>query len=324
MTDETRAHPARQPQPSSPAAGQERSGDVFTILVPLDGSERAAGALPFAEDLCRRLGSEIALLRVPLATGLPYAPAPGYIPAEVYQQMIDDQERLAQEYLERVAAEMRRRGLGAQVHLSHGDPAMAIIDAFPALRVSMVVMTTHGRTGLARLALGSVADRVVRKGGVPVLLVRSFAAQELSRALRGALVPLDGSPLAEAALFTVALQLAGPVLREITLVRVVDPRDSAEGAQVADEYLEAIRTQFVERLNGRECAVMTLTRIGEPAASILACAHERASDLILMSTQGEAGLRRLAFGSVTDRLLNDGDLPMLLMRPAAAVSDGRE
>ncbi|HEU0026869.1 MAG TPA: universal stress protein [Ktedonobacterales bacterium] len=319
MRRDAGAQAARQPEPSSPATGREGRQDIFIILVPLDGSERAAGALPFAEDICQRLGGEIALIRIPPTTGLRYALAPDYIPANVYQQMVDEQRRVAREYLEHVATEMRQRGLRVQAYLKHGEPAMAIIEAIPALRVSMVVMTTHGRTGLGRFALGSVADRVVREGGAPVLLVRSFPGETQRAEPRRALVPLDGSPLAEATLFTVALRLAGAVLREITLVRVVDPRASREGVTVADEYLDQARRRFAERLNGREVAITTRTEVGAPAAGILAAARARASDVIVMSTHGEAGVGRMAFGSVTDRLLHDSDMPLLLVRPAAGV-----
>ncbi len=315
MTDDRSGNAKpRSESPSSAKDGEARTG-VFTILVPLDGSERAARALPIAEDFCQRLDGEIALLRVLPLTILPYAIPIENIPPEVYQEMVDDQKRMAEDYLGQVAIEARRRGLRAQTHIHYGDAAMAILDAIPALRPTMVIMTTHGRTGLARFTLGSVADRVARAGHVPVLLVRAFAAGERRGALRRALVPLDGSPLAEWALFTIALQLAGPVLREITLARIVDPRAGPGGIRAAEAYLDEVRRRLVERLGGHECAVTARVEVGAPAAGILAVAHEQAADLILMSARGEGGIGRLAFGSVTDRVLRDGDLPILLVCP---------
>jgi nucleotide-binding universal stress UspA family protein len=316
MANNASIHAARQPEPSSPKSDEEGRQDVFTILVPLDGSERAAHALPIAEDIGQRLAGDIALIRILPVTALPYAIPADYIPPDIYQQMVDDQKRMAQEYLERVVAEIREHGLRARAHIQHGEPASAIIDAIPALRVSMVVMTTHGRTGLARFTLGSVADRVVRGSGVPILLVRSYPPEERPAELRSALVALDGSLLAESALFTIALLLAGPVLREITLARVVDPRNGSKEIEMAEEYLDLIRRRFITRLEKRECAVSTRVEVGSPAEGILAAAHARKSDLILMSTHGSAGIERLAFGSVTDRLLRDGDLPLLLVSPA--------
>ncbi len=325
MTDDASVHPdTREPGPSSSATGEEGRTGAFTILLPLDGSERAARAIPIAEDLCRRLGGEIALIRVLPLTPLPFSLSPDYLPPEIYQQIVNDQERLAREYLEHVAAELRQRGMRVRLYTENGDPSAAILDAIPALGVAMVVMTTHGRTGLARFALGSVADRVVRGGGVPVLLVRSFPLAERPAEPRSALVPLDGSPLAESALFTSALQLAGPVLREITLTRVVDPRAGPEGRREAEAYLDQTRLRFVERLGGRECAISTRVEVGAPAARILASAHERASDLIIMSTRGAGGVGRLALGSVTDSLLRDGDMPILLACPPKGAPERRD
>jgi nucleotide-binding universal stress UspA family protein len=318
MTHDSTVPSGPHPAFSSPATDEQERQTTFTILAPLDGSERAARALPVAEDFCKRLGGTIALVRILPVSPLPYVITPVYFEPHVYQQLVDDQEQLAREYLEQVAATLREQGIPTQIHLLVGDPASAIIDAIPALHVTLVVMTTHGRTGLARFAMGSVADRVVRSGAAPVLLVRSFSAGEPPAELRHALIPLDGSPLAELALFTVALRLAGSVLGEITLACAADPRDGPAGVKAAEEYLDETRRQFVERLNDPNYAITTHTHVGAPAASILACAHERACDLILMSTHGEAGIGRLAFGSVADRILRDGDQPILLVCPPRA------
>jgi nucleotide-binding universal stress UspA family protein len=309
---------ASRPGESQSPSGAEKRPRPFTILVPLDGSERAASALPVAADLCARLKGEIALTHVLPLTLTPFEINPGYIPPHVYQQLADDQERLARADLEQAAAALRQRGLPVRIYIQRGDPASAIVDAASAASVRLVVMTSHGRTGLSRFALGSVADRVVRVGVAPVLLLRSYPEAGPRMELRSAFVPLDGSPLAEPALFDVALELAGAVLREITLARAVDQRDGPEGVAVAAQYLAQTRERFIAQLDGRDCAVSTLTRVGPPAACLLAAADERQADLILMSTHGEAGVGRLAFGSVTDRLLRDGRLPLLLVHPPKA------
>lgn len=315
MTHETLSNNAQRPGPSrAPADAQDEKGP-FTILVPLDGSERAASALPVAADLCARLRGDMMLVHVlPLAL-IPFDISPGYIPPNVYQQLADDQERLAHADLEQSAAALRQRGLPVRHYVQRGDPASAVADAASAPSVKLVVMTSHGRTGLARFALGSVADRVVRVGAAPVLLLRSFPDPEAKTELRSALVALDGSPLAETALFDVALPLAGVVLRQITLARVVDPRDGPEGITAAERYLAQTRGRFIARLDGRDCVISTLTRVGPTAASLLTAADEHGADLILLSTHGQAGVGRLAFGSVTDRLLRDGRIPLLLVHP---------
>lgn len=307
-------------------------GSKTRLLVPLDGSELAAKALPVAEYLCRQLAGELHLVRVMPDIVLPYAASESYIPPEVYEQLRDDQEREAREYLEHAAADVRNHGIGAAVHthLDWGEAASTVLELAAQLHPALVVMTTHGRTGLARFALGSVADRIVRGGEAPVLLLRSFpsptesatstaaqdSAQQGVELLSRALVPLDGSPLASAPLFSIALQLAGPVLHAMTLLRVVDPRDGIEGRVAAETYLESLQQGLLSRLEGRDCVVNTRMRVSSnPAQCIVECSQDERCDLVLMSTHGEAGIGRLAFGGVTDRVLRDGQLPLLLVHP---------
>lgn len=322
MPTRTHTH-SNQQTTSSPATEQSAPKRVFKILVPLDGSERAAEALPIAEDLCQRLDGDLTLVRIIPACTLPYAVGAGYLTPELYEQQLYDEERWARLDLERIATRLKGQAIPARIHVEQGDPAAGIIDAASALDASLVVLTTHGCTAQARFVLGSIADRVVRGCPMPALLLRSFPpgpagpANAPQRELRSALIPLDGSVMAEAALFTIARQLAGRVLQEITLVRIVDPRDGEAGMKAAQTYLRHVRRRFSEQL-GDSCAVSTHAQPGAPAASILALAHERMADLILMSTHGEAGGGRTAFGTVTDRLLRDGETPLLLARPAHA------
>jgi nucleotide-binding universal stress UspA family protein len=320
MPSHTNAHSSRQAGIAL-ATDQSAHDGVFKILVPLDGSERAAEALPIAADLCHRLSGELTLMRSTPACTPPYAVGAGYITPELYQQQLYDEERWARLDLERIATNLKERGISTQIHVAQGDPAAAIIDAASALDASLVVLTTHGCTGQARFVLGSIADRVVRGCPMPTLLLRSFPPGPASappHELGSALVPLDGSALAEAALFTIARQLAGRVLREITLMRIVDPRDGETGMKAAQTYLGHVRRRFRELLGDSSCVVSTHAQAGAPAAGILAFARERMADLILMSTHGEAGSGRRAFGTVTDRLLRDGETPLLLARPANA------
>jgi nucleotide-binding universal stress UspA family protein len=183
--------------------------------VPLDGSDRAASALPLAEALCQRLSGELTLVRITPPCTLPYAIGAGYVTPELYEQLLYDEERWARLDLERIATTLNKQGVPTQIHLEHGDPAAAIIDAAATLDTSLVVLTTHGCTSHARFVLGSIADRVVRGSMTPVLLLRSFPPCAPQHELRTALVPLDGSRLAESALFSIARQLASRVLMRL-------------------------------------------------------------------------------------------------------------
>jgi nucleotide-binding universal stress UspA family protein len=291
------------------------------VLVPLDGSELAAKALPFAELLCRQLSAELHLVTVVPLLVIPYIGGQAYIPEDVYVQLEADRNVAANQVLEQAATAARAQGLQVQTHLARGDAAAALLSIASELQVALVVMTTHGRTGFVRFTLGSVADKVVRGGASPVLLVRSSAADSLSPhdiQLAHALVPLDGSPLAEEPLTSLVPVLAGSVLREVTLLRVADPRDGESGHRACETYLHSLRKRLVDLLGDRDCVISVLVRSNDnPAATIVADAEnaqDGACDLVLMSTRGEAGIGRWAFGGVTDRVLRDGQIPLLLVQ----------
>src|SRR5262245_2096096 len=197
------------------------------ILVPLDGSALAERALPAAERLARAIEGKLLLVRVnSFQAWLAWAPGATVSP-ETYQQLFDDEERFAREYLDVWAQTLRSRGLTVDVLVLFGEPASTLLDLVPERDIGLVVMTTHGRTGLARFALGSVADRLVRGSHTPVMLIRTLTDTTQSERLQQALVPLDGSGLAEATLDLVA-QLAGRLLSEVKLARVVAPADDED------------------------------------------------------------------------------------------------
>lgn len=299
------------PIPHTPDGGQP-----LRILVPLDGSDLAAKALPIAEYVCRQLSAQLDLVSVLQPTVLPFAGGDPYIPGEVYVRIDVERTQEAQRYLRETAAAARKHGVSVQTHLVRGDPSLRLLDMVTELHSALVVMTTHGRTGLARFALGSVADRVVRGGLAPVLLMRSFPPLAHEQDLSHALVPLDGSPLAEGPLFSVVPMLADRMLKAVTLLRVADPRDGEMGRQLCENYLMAVRQRLVDHLGERTCAISILVRSdSNPSTSINECSRDGECDLVLMSTHGEAGIGRWAFGGVTDRVLRDGKTPLLLVHP---------
>jgi nucleotide-binding universal stress UspA family protein len=141
------------------------------IIVPLDESSLAEQVLPHAAYLARTMGLRIILLRVTPAAG-DYYRNMEYVPGnfEDLVQFIDGQ---AMEYLHKVGQKLRDEGLPpVEERLLHGHPAAAIVDLARETPHSLVAMTTHGRSGVGRWLLGSVADRVVRHSAGPVLMVR--------------------------------------------------------------------------------------------------------------------------------------------------------
>jgi nucleotide-binding universal stress UspA family protein len=140
------------------------------ILVPLDGSPLAEQILPTVTVVARALDAELVLFRVPIAqvsswvTGEPYLPVLG---------VLETAEGAAQTYLDAVATRLEAEGHDVTVAMSIGAVADCMIEYAEAHDIDLVAMCTHGRTGLARWALGSVADRVLRAGSTPILLVRA-------------------------------------------------------------------------------------------------------------------------------------------------------
>jgi nucleotide-binding universal stress UspA family protein len=132
------------------------------IVVPLDGSSLAEGILDRVEELARVQGGEVQLLRVAYFSSLPG------LDAEEYELKV---VRGAEEYLNRISADLEGRGLRVSTHVRYGDPAGEILTHAEKYG-SVIVMTTHGGGGLTRWAMGSVADKVIRRSVKPVLLIR--------------------------------------------------------------------------------------------------------------------------------------------------------
>lgn len=285
-----------------------------TILVPLDGSKLAERALPFAEVMAKANLARILLLRV--------VPAAHRV---VGDPMVDQSRavREAEAYLTNVAAQITTQTI-VESAVFVGDAAESIVEEITLRNVDLVVMSTHGRSGVGRWVYGSVADQVMRNATVPVLLVPAscritWADARLSRVL----VPLDGSDLAEA-----ALDLASDVTTwlggEIFLLRVVaphghglgdasayltyDPRSEAEQAR---EYLSAI----ADDLRARGHLVTVLTAIGPAAAMIAATAAEHGIELIVMSSHGSGGITRLLMGSIATGVVQQACAPVLIVHP---------
>jgi len=148
---------------------------IENIIAPVDGSDIAEQALPHVTAMAKALGAKVTLVRVVPTTGY-YLGMMDY-PSAAYEELLQAEEDTATEYLDQVSARLKNEGVSvAGTRVGRGDAAGAILDLAQATVNSLVVMTTHGRSGVGRWVLGSVADRVVRNSGGPVLVVRPSAA----------------------------------------------------------------------------------------------------------------------------------------------------
>ena len=275
------------------------------LVVPLDGSETAEAVLPYVELLSQRLNAQVQLLQAvnpPLVS--PYA-AETYVAPNVYQQIIDAENAAAADYLNRIAERLRARGINPTTQVIFGPATTAIVDATTEADAEIVAMTTHGRTGLARFALGSVAELVVREAQAPVFLVRAFGEQPQS--LDNILVPLDGSAVAEAVL-PVVEALVPALGARVLLLRATN---GDESGSTGGEYLQQVAGRLRENGIGE---VDHETVRGSPADAILDATGRVGADLIAMATHGRGGVGRWVFGSVAYRVVHAATVPTLLVR----------
>jgi len=149
------------------------------LLVALDGSEPAEHVLPHAEALAQKFGSTVTLLRAVvsaetlLAQSATAGPAVGEVaPPMDPTPILEAEQSAASEYLTALEGRLRQKGLNVSTEHPEGNASDVIVERAQALGVSLILMTTHGRSGLGRLGFGSTADAVLRHAACPVLLVR--------------------------------------------------------------------------------------------------------------------------------------------------------
>lgn len=307
-----------------------------SVLVPLDGSAFGEHALPAAVSIARRAGATLRLVHVYALYQPIYVEGMPVIDESLHS-LRREHERA---YLERVRARLvSETDLTITCSLLEGPVAEAIAQHAGATGAGLIVMTTHGYGGLTRAWLGSVADGLVRRSPVPVLLLRpGEGAPELDRppALRQILIPLDGSALAEQILGH-ALALGTLMQAEYTLLHVVepitlsgalpvvfapevDPELLKQSQVAAQHYLDGVAT----RLQGKGVQVQPRVLVStQPAAAILDDARQHGAELIAMATHGRSGLARLVIGSIADKVLRAADVPVLLYRPQEQRGDQR-
>jgi nucleotide-binding universal stress UspA family protein len=316
------------------------------ILVPLDGSPRAEQAIPIAAHLARAADGTLVFLDVvnPYTDYAPYLSVP--VPTPVDSSMDD-----ARAYLRSLAARPDVQGLPAISEVLSGDSAAGILAAAREHHADVIVMSCHGRSGLTRWVLGSVAQKVARHAPIPVLILRGESPALVAHQAEGAapchvLVPLDGSTLAETALqpaveFVTALDGPGVVrlLRVVSLPIVhtfpgqfppVEDLEMTAREEVRRDAVSYLAT-VAERLRGTlpagravtiETAVVfamdvaaAIIEIGEGRGETLYHTASAPATLLAMATHGRGGLARWALGSITERVLQGTTLPMLVARP---------
>jgi nucleotide-binding universal stress UspA family protein len=300
------------------------------LLVTLDGSGFGEHALPFATAIASKTGAAVNLSHVrccdPPTDLLQNTPFQFEgVSMEAYDAKHTEEQV---QYLEKMASALREELPGQEVSCSllEGYVTEALERQAREVGAKLVIMTTHGRTGVSRAWLGSVADSLVRHSSFPLLVIRPMEDGNTFPEARFGhiLVPLDGSPIGEGILGP-AVALGKPSGARLTLLHVVAPHVTV-GARVsplpkghlkerlekAEEYLSGVVRSL--EAEGVEAEFLIESHFA-PARAILNTAETRDVDLIAIATHGYTGVKRVLLGSVTDKVLRASRWPLLLERP---------
>jgi nucleotide-binding universal stress UspA family protein len=309
------------------------------IVVPLDQSPVAESALPLARTLAKQLGARVTLLSVldvPASFGhyarseerahaettpqrmpseatpqSPYGNWTGWSGREPTAKQIEEiasETAAAERYLDAIATTFN--GESVETVVRYGRPAERILETAESRDNALVILASHGRGGLGRAVVGSVAAKVAHAATRPLFVVRaqrdSPGSGELDP-IKRMLIPVDGSAFSEQAIAIVNEMFANTE-RNLHLINVIETPRFANKAQ-SEGYVQWLVDRIDQPNVTVECEVVE----GSPAARITEAADRHGVDLIAMSTHGRTGLDRFVIGSVAERVLQDADRPLLLV-----------
>jgi len=293
------------------------------ILVPLDGSKTAENVLPLARCFSRSLQIPVELLGVVDIAELARRHVAAD-PASMIRTLTDDATQRLGDYLERVA---KNFPIGkVQCTVRRGNAAEAIIESAAAENQTLIAMATHGRSGLDRWLLGSVAEKVLRGATNSTLVVRAKEGKnpiwEMAT-LKRVIVPLDGSELAESVLPSVE-ELAKKLDLEVTLLGVYGVPPGVSSAGEGEAFIGGLRAETLAYLEKKAAElkskgldkVSCVAKEGLAADEIISTARRTLDNLIAMCTHGRAGVTRWMLGSVTETVVRHSGDPVLVIRAA--------
>ncbi len=289
------------------------------ILVAIDGSETSEKALELVAGLSSSLGTEVVLLAV--------TDSRAHFDEGEAESSDDDAENAAK-YLEHKAAPLREMGLSVSPKVESGSAADTILSVAKDIGADVIAMATHRGSAIARGILGSVTDRVMRASELPVLAVYPESGQSSAKQSwtpSTVIVPLDGSELAEQSV-SAAIEIAESCGAELIFVRAVRLPSyavSGPGAEFygqdygvssnregAEEYL----SQFVEMAKSKGISASAHAALGNPAARLIEESNNVPDAMIVITSHGRGGMRRMVLGSVADKIVRASHHPVLVLK----------
>jgi nucleotide-binding universal stress UspA family protein len=284
---------------------------VDEILIPLDGSKEAESVLPYVRNLAPQFNSRVYILGVGIG------------------RKTRRVNRLLEDYVNRIINELHVYNIKAEPVILYGTAAEKILDFTTEKEIDLIIMATHGRSGITRWWMGSVAEKVISEATAPVLLIRSKRRKtkgtvDKLESIHKILAPLDGSDIGEVAL-PYAEAVAANSRATINLIQIISPPGTVEanllGGPDWRKFVNAMRDagesylkSIAERLSGKDIKVSYEVLTGDPADKIVEYSTAKGANLIAMSTHGRTGLSRWVLGSVADKVLHGARIPILLVR----------
>ena len=307
------------------------------ILIPLDGSPRAEVILEQVARIVKREDSEVLLVRA--------VPVPFSIESTKVATATSQDREDAQKYLHDVARRFSGRGAKIHARVVEGQPAEAILEAAEREGATLIALTTHGRTGLARWMMGSITDKIARGSALPLLIVRSFRSgtqgdletiPPVEIPFRRILVPVDGS-VNSMSVIGPAEKLAQLYNSEILVLHVrpiawpsspilpgMDAGQFPSSPPLPASAKDEVTARAAERFEQAGLRVTRLTLEGDAASEIFDVARNHKADLVALASHGQSGMGRWVLGTVAERILHTVALPILLVRPPSKlVEEGR-
>jgi nucleotide-binding universal stress UspA family protein len=310
------------------------------MLVPLDGSKLAEEVFPYARELAGRLGLDLAFLNVCSPHETELLPMRQAYMAHMAETLCS-QSCAVQEQTSGIRSTRKIKAVG-QVVVGH--PAEEILKYAEDNNIDLILMSTHGYSGVKRWALGSTTYKVLHASKVPVWLVRAGLPEETvydKWPQRTILVPLDGSLLAEEAVphAETLVRQSGYKSVELLFLTVCEPdlipevsyyamqnsypaaeplkysdymkKETARATEASRQYLNSVAA----RLQPQGYLIRTEVLAGNASEEIIKYANKNPFQLIVMTSHGRSGFNRLAFGSVTEKILLQTNTPILITMP---------
>ncbi len=295
---------------------------IKKLLVPLDGSGLAESVLPYTAQIAKKINVSVTLIHIIEKD------APNTIHGQTHLTRADQ----AEEYLKKIASLEIFSGVTVNVHVhetSESDVARSIAEHSKELHQDLVIMCTHGSSGLHSMLFGSKAQQVISLGITPVMLINPSSEKYLkSCGFETFLIPLDGNPDHEQALeyasmlalmcgakihLLIAIPLFGTMSGELTPVNRLLPGTTSRMMDMivpdAEEYL----TRKKSKLEESGLKVSASASRNNPEKAILETARKIKADVIILATHGKKGAGAFWEGSVTPKISKSSKVPILLV-----------